>query len=209
MGYLQGEIGRFKGTFIMHLLLIILFYIIIPVIIIILWVKMLYLNEISIRNRIGSLNASPLEFGTISIIIPARNEEKNIGECILDARKSRYAFREIIIINDQSTDGTASMVNSLKDIDPRITLLNVEMLPEGWVGKNYALYMGAQHAQGDWLLFIDADVRINEYAIERSMAYASKEGINILSLSPYQICVMGMKKLFNRPYFISLIVCFH
>jgi len=183
----------------------ILFYLILPVVIVIAWIKILYLNEIMRQKRIiVSFTEDHTDFGSVSLIIPARNEEMNIRECILSAQKSSYPFVEIIVVDDQSSDDTAKIVASLKENDSRITLLSVNELPEGWAGKNYALFTGASHAQSDWLLFIDADVRLDESAIVQSLHFARQESIDILSLSPYQICLTYYEKILQPEIFYLL-----
>jgi chlorobactene glucosyltransferase len=93
----------------------------------------------------------------ISILIPARNESRNIRRCIECVRAQTYSRWEMIVIDDHSTDDTPGIVSTFTAQDPRIRLLRSRPLPAGWVGKSHALAQGAEVAQGDWLCLLDAD----------------------------------------------------
>src|SRR2546421_5054951 len=92
----------------------------------------------------------------VSAIIPARNEEAVIATCI-ESLARQQEISEILVVDDQSTDGTADVVRDLIGKYAHVRLLQAERLPDGWVGKNHALWTGVQHAKGAWLLFTDAD----------------------------------------------------
>ncbi len=98
----------------------------------------------------------------VSILVPARNEERCIEACVRSLLAQRYAPLEILVLDDQSSDATAQMVQSIIDALPydqqgRLRLLRGETLPAGWIGKNFACQQLAQHARGEYLLFTDAD----------------------------------------------------
>ena len=101
----------------------------------------------------------------ISVLIPARNEEKNIRIILNDLICQPYSNLEIIVFDDQSDDLTASIVSETAKTDPRLKLICSEFLPDGWLGKNFACHSMAQVAKGDYLLYIDADVRISDTII--------------------------------------------
>ena len=98
--------------------------------------------------------------GLVSILIPARDEAGNIGDALAAALASRGVPVEILVMDDGSTDATAEIVRAHADEDPRVRLLTAPPLPPGWAGKNHACQRLAEAAQGPWLLFIDADVRL-------------------------------------------------
>ncbi len=99
---------------------------------------------------------------SISILVPARNEAHCIEACLRSLLAQTYPQLEILVLNDNSTDNTAAIVQRIIDEPPatktgRLRLLEGQPLPVGWVGKNFACQQLAQQAQGDYLLFTDAD----------------------------------------------------
>ncbi len=124
--------------------------------------------------------------GLVSVLIPARNEEKNIGNLLSDLQKQDYVNIEIIVFDDQSTDNTANIVNEFTANDKRIKLIQAVSLPEGWLGKNYGCYNLAKQAKGEYILFLDADVRIQNNVILDAIALAEKQKLGLLSIFPQQ-----------------------
>jgi chlorobactene glucosyltransferase len=93
----------------------------------------------------------------LSIIVPARNEARNIGRCVSSLLASTYPTLEVIVVDDHSTDDTAAVARAAGAADPRFRLLDTPPLPNGWFGKQWACATGAVAASGDLLLFTDAD----------------------------------------------------
>lgn len=124
---------------------------------------------------------------SISILIPARNEEKNIGSLLEQVSRLEYPNLEIIVYNDHSEDKTESIVNHWATLQPTIKLINGQQLPQGWLGKNYACHQLAQSATGSILLFLDADVRVQKDLIKRSISHFQKYELHLLSIFPKQI----------------------
>src|SRR5271168_3058957 len=89
----------------------------------------------------------------VSIIIPARNEEANLGACLESLIAQTGTDFEIIVVDDNSTDRTGAIATSF----PKAKVIEAAALPMGWTGKNNAVATGARHARGQWLLFTDAD----------------------------------------------------
>lgn len=131
----------------------------------------------------GKPSGSPL----VSVLIPARNEEKNIGNLLKDLSGQDYANIEILVFNDMSEDSTESIVSAAMEKDGRIRLLRSEGLPPGWLGKNHACHTLARSAAGDFLLFLDADVRISGSIISDILSQAQKTGAVLISIFPKQI----------------------
>src|SRR5688500_14380568 len=92
----------------------------------------------------------------VSVIIPARNEEQVIEPTVRAFLAQDYTPLEIIVVNDRSEDGTAAVLSRIAD--PRLKVVSGEELPAGWLGKPWALHQGSQHARGELLLFVDADL---------------------------------------------------
>jgi glycosyltransferase involved in cell wall biosynthesis len=114
-----------------------------------------------------------------------RNEEAVIGACV-ESLAGQREIGEILVVNDQSTDRTAAIVREMMPRVPQLRLLETNGLPQGWVGKNNAVWMGAREAKGDWLLFTDADAVHNNDSAARALAIASEENAVMVSFSPEQ-----------------------
>jgi glycosyltransferase involved in cell wall biosynthesis len=124
--------------------------------------------------------------GTIvSAIVPARNEEATIASAV-ESLAAQPEIHEIIVINDQSTDGTAAELKRLSARYPHLQILEPSKVPSGWVGKNYAVSIGAALAKGDWLLFTDADGVHLPGSTARALADAAATGAGLVSYSPEQ-----------------------
>jgi glycosyltransferase involved in cell wall biosynthesis len=120
---------------------------------------------------------------TVSVIIPARNEEACLGACLESlVAQSGVAF-EIVLVDDHSTDRTREIASSF----PHVRVIDPAPLPAGWTGKNNAVTAGARAAQGDWLLFTDADTVHLPGSLARSLAEVRERGVDLLSYSPRQI----------------------
>jgi glycosyltransferase involved in cell wall biosynthesis len=124
--------------------------------------------------------------GTVSAIIPARNEEAVIATCIESLARQPEIF-EIVVVDDQSTDGTARVVRDLMGKYQHLRLLQTDRLPDGWVGKNHALWTGVQQAKGDWLLFTDADAEHGQGSAARALQVVQEREAVLVSFSPEQI----------------------
>ena len=135
----------------------------------------------------------------VSVIIPARNEEANLERCLRSLVMQKGVSFEILIVNDASSDGTRAIAESFTRVRqcPFIALnqflVDVHVLdapqplPEGWTGKANALVAGEAAAQGEWLLFTDADTEHLEGSLAAAVAEAEKHGADLLSYSPEQL----------------------
>ncbi len=121
-------------------------------------------------------SASP---SAISIIIPARNEEANIGPLLESIRNQNTTPREVIVVDDDSTDSTASIAAGYL-----ARVIQPPPIPSGWKGKTWACHHGAAHATGDWFLFLDADTRLEPGALER-LAFLTRDPARVSSVCPF------------------------
>jgi glycosyltransferase involved in cell wall biosynthesis len=121
----------------------------------------------------------------VSAIIPARNEERTIARAVKSVAE-QPEIREIIVVNDQSIDGTGEILRGLAAEQPKLRVLEAQELPPGWVGKNHAAWLGAQTAACDWLLFTDADAVHLPGSTTRALSEARSSGADLLSYSPGQ-----------------------
>jgi chlorobactene glucosyltransferase len=120
------------------------------------------INLLSIRKLKATTKRSISFDPFVSLLVPARNEEAHIELCVRSLVGQHYERLEVLVLDDQSSDATAAIVQRVIDeLSPaqrgRLRLLRGEQLPPGWVGKNFACYQLFQQAQGDYLFFTDAD----------------------------------------------------
>ena len=120
----------------------------------------------------------------VSIIIPARNEERNMQEALRSVLNQDYEYAEIIVIDDRSTDRTGSILDRMAREDSRLGVVHVTDLPPGWLGKNHALYSGAQRAGGDLLLFTDADIVMHPSTVRKAVGYMVANQLDHLTITP-------------------------
>jgi hypothetical protein len=123
----------------------------------------------------------------VSIIVAGRDEERGIEAATRSLLQQRHPALEVIAIDDRSTDQTGAILDRLAREDPRLRVIHVHELPEGWLGKNHALWLGAGQANGRWLLFTDADVVMERDAVTRALGYAEREAFDHITLLPEMI----------------------
>ena len=135
-----------------------------------------------IKNLSEQIPIDKNQWPTISIIVSALNEEKDIEKALLTLLRLDYPHLEIIAINDRSTDSTPMILNRLQTEYPRLKVAHIQNLPKGWFGKNHALHVGSQLAQGDWLLFTDADVAMRSDTLLKSISYVMQHQVDHLTI---------------------------
>ena len=121
----------------------------------------------------------------VSIIVPARNEEACLRDCLQSLAAQDGVDFQIIVVDDHSTDRTREIALSF----PGVEVISPSPLPSGWTGKNNALVAGFAEARGAWLLFTDADTVHLPGSLARALAEAKQQGAEMLSYSPEQITV--------------------
>lgn len=124
---------------------------------------------------------------TVSVLIPARNEEQNIGKLLGQLENLSSEIKEVIVCDDNSTDDTADIVKQFEIKNDKFKLIQGIELPDGWLGKNHACHQLAQKAEGDILLFLDSDVQIKKHTIDRAISHMHKHRLHMLSIFPKQI----------------------
>ena len=128
----------------------------------------------------------------VSILIPMRNEEKNVEGVLGTINSSKLlTTSETIVLNDHSTDGTASLLDNFEGIQ---SYAGIE-LPDGWLGKNFACHQLVTHSTGEYLVFVDADVRLSQSAIAAAITDMNKFGWDFISPYPQQLAETFFERL--------------
>lgn len=140
----------------------------------------------------------------VSVVIPARDEERVIERAVRGVMGQRYANWTLTVLDDHSTDRTGALLAGLAAEDGRIAVLDGAPLPDGWVGKCWACWQAARSAGGEWLLFLDADTQPQPELIAASVAYAEAERLDLLTVLP----LLQLGSFWERailPAFLSII----
>lgn len=124
----------------------------------------------------------PVEPIEVSVVIPARNEAHNIQACIQSLLNSEGVRLQIIVVDDGSTDDTRMIVHECTHQIPNVSVVALETNGDSWSGKSRACWEGSTKADNDWLLFIDADVRVHSKSLMTTCRYAQKHQVDLLSL---------------------------
>ncbi len=142
----------------------------------------------------GNLASGNRSSGTprVSIIVPARNEERDIEQSLTTLLELDYDNYEVIAVNDRSTDHTGEIMErvaarSTDGGNGRLRVIHHRELPAGWLGKTHAMWTATNEATGDWLLFTDADVLFKPSSVRRALAYAEAERADHVVLFPQMI----------------------
>lgn len=128
--------------------------------------------------------ARAAEMPRLTVIIPACNEADTIEEALQSLRQSNYPNLDIILVNDRSTDATGTIINRLARQDHRIFSLHITELPIYWLGKVHAMHFATHYAQGEFLLYTDADVHFHPDTLRRAVAYMEAQRLDHLTLLP-------------------------
>ena len=131
----------------------------------------------------------------VSIILPARNEEKFIGGCLDSLVNQDYIDYEIIAINDSSDDSTGTIIKKYAKKFPKLIYVDAKPKPEGWVGKNWACMEGYKKATGDLLLFTDSDTKHATSVISLAVSHLLSLELDALTVIPKMLCLDSITKI--------------
>lgn len=151
----------------------------------------------------------PVSGRMLSVIVPARNEAGQIDRVIRSVLASAYTPLELIVVDDRSTDETASVVQHLATLDPRLKLIAGKELPPGWYGKPWACWQGAQAATGELLLFTDADTWHGAELAGRAVAMLDREHADLLTVAPKQVILSFWERVVMPQVWVLLGLRYH
>lgn len=143
-------------------------------------------RRVPVLSEVGE-TLEPLDrYPAVSVVVPARDEEDGVEAALLSLLDQEYPGRlEVLAVDDRSTDCTGEIIARLAAERPgTLKPLRVDRLPDGWLGKNHALYLGAEESDGAWLLFTDADVHFSPGCLKDAVGYTLRESFDHLTLAP-------------------------
>ena len=149
----------------------------------------------------------PAHLPRISVLVPARNEEANIERCVASLLAQDYPDFEVLVLDDESTDGTGCILARLAAADPRLRVLSGRPLEPGWLGKNWACAQLAAEATGELLFFTDADTYHQPHALRELAAALAGERADLLTGFPRQE-VLTPGEAFIVPFLVWISYCF-
>ncbi|HKR64446.1 MAG TPA: glycosyltransferase family 2 protein, partial [Thermoanaerobaculia bacterium] len=154
--------------------------------------------------RLRSSILNPQSSIRVSALVPARDEERRIERTVRALLAQTYPNFEIIVVNDRSTDATGAILEAIDD--PRLRVITGEEPPPGWLGKPWALHQASQHARGELLLFLDADIHYEPGAIAAAVARIQQSGVAMISLLP-RIEMEGFWEHIAMPNLAMMVFC--
>lgn len=164
------------------------------------------LSNIRILRNLGDY-LSPEQFPKISVMVPARNEENNIGNCVRSLLSQDYPDFQVLVLDDNSTDNTWQILAKLAEENKRLIILKGKMLPPDWLGKHWACHQLALTADGELYLFTDADTIHHPYALRDSAAALIALKADLLTAFPHEEVASWSERL-TVPLFPWFILCF-
>ena len=147
---------------------------------------------------------TPEPLPRVSVVIAARNEELDLPATLDDLLLQDYPDLEILVVEDHSTDRTAEVIDARA---PQVQRVNPPPLPDGWVGKSWACCNGAAAATGEWILFMDADVRLNPAAVRTVVEWARREHADLATIAPK----VEMRSFWERlvlPFYMQVVLTY-
>jgi len=154
-------------------------------------IRLVVLEIILRRQQVLSPESPPYDQPhppLVSAILPAKDEEANLAECLLSVCRQTYPNLEILVVDDRSTDRTGEIARQIAGPDPRVRVFTIDRLPPYWTGKTHALQHAVRFAGGQWLLFLDADTLHAPASLSIMMEFARSQGAALVSLLPELRC---------------------
>jgi hopene-associated glycosyltransferase HpnB len=173
------------------------------------WV-FLFIHNVRAFFRLTWMTAhseSLVAYPSVSMVVAARNEADIIERTLSSLLHLDYPDFEVILVDDQSSDGTGEIAAKLAEGDGRLSVIRGTHPPAGWVGKSWALHQGVAHATCEWLLFTDADCLHHPASLRVAMGFALDQQKELVSLIPALLWVSFAEKLV-RPAFITFLGTF-
>jgi glycosyltransferase involved in cell wall biosynthesis len=162
------------------------------------------------RNRRPPIlgDAAPLPdaaLPTLSIIATAKDEAEHIEAASRSLLAQDYPGARLILVDDRSRDGTGALLDRIASSEPRLRVVHIDTLPEGWIGKCHALARGAALADTEWILFTDGDVILESDAVRLAVSLALRDGWDHLAVGP-DIASETLGERIYVAYFLAMFI---
>ncbi|MEJ7822134.1 MAG: glycosyltransferase family 2 protein, partial [Chitinophagaceae bacterium] len=141
---------------------------------------------------------------SVVIIIAVRNEEDKLKEALTSLCKLNYSNYRILVVNDRSTDSSGKILGELQIEYDKFTVINIDKLPEGWLGKNHALHSGYKLSKEEYLLFTDADVVFQKDVLSKAISFSLTNNLDHLTILPEIISSSPILKSVVTTFIIML-----
>jgi chlorobactene glucosyltransferase len=165
-----------------------------------------FLLRVRGRSSLSEYPSSvPSDAPLVSVIVPARNEERNIEACMRSILAGKWTNLEVIVVDDQSSDGTGDIARRIAAGDARVQVIANPDLPEGWIGKQWACHNGQIAANGKLLLFTDADTRHGTELLARSISAMRKRKADLFTVAGLQTMESFWERLL-QPHIFGLLL---
>lgn len=151
------------------------------------WSWSLYALARSVRgipSLSGDRSPAPPRWPRVSLIVAARNESRDLERAVRTRLADDYPNLQVVIVEDRSTDDTPAIADRLARDDARVKVVHLTELPDGWLGKLYAMHRGVGVADGEWLLFSDADVEFAPGTLRRALARCEHDALDHVAVLP-------------------------
>jgi len=167
---------------------------------------LIFLSNLFILRKKNAAKIPDDELPFVTVLIPARNEERNIENILLSVLNQDYPNYEVIVLNDNSEDRTGEIIDSLKTSYPKLKSINGKQLESGWTGKCYACNQLYEAAGGEWLLFTDADTTHYKNSIRDSVKLAVYRKADLLTLLP-RLTMISVAEKIIMPMLMFTLMC--
>ncbi len=141
----------------------------------------------------------------VSVLLPTRNEAKRVQPCLEGLTKQGSTVHEILVIDGHSTDGTADLVRGLTTRDPRVRVVQEPPLPNGWIGKAWALQHGLEETASEWVMNVDADIEPAPGMVAAAVQVAEELKLGVVSFSPRFAGQTAAEQLVQPALLVTLI----
>lgn len=161
------------------------------------WIALIRSMVITFQKSpfLDKFNARRHNHPKVSVILPARNEEKFIKKCLDSLLSQDYENYEIMAIDDSSEDATGKIIEEYSKKDSKIVFVKARKKPDGWMGKNWACMEGFRKSSGKLFLFTDSDTFHSENVISLAVSHLFSEKLDVLTVSPKMLCLDGWTKI--------------